>query len=359
MSALPKPNPGILDIAPYVGGKSAGKPGMRVAKLSSNETPLGPSPLAIKAYKDAAETLHRYPEGHAIKLREAIGNMFSIPMENIVCGSGSDELIGLLIHAYAGMGDDIVMSRHGFLMYKIYAQGRGVNTIMVPEKDLRTDVDAMLAAVTPKTKIVFVANPNNPTGSYITKAELAKLQAGLPRHVLLVVDAAYREYTDLPDYTCGEELVPKHENVVMLRTFSKIYGLAALRLGWAYAPAHIIDVLNRIRGPFNVSASAQMAGIAAVQDTAFTKHTRDFNNVELAKLAKGVDALGLTVYPSIANFLLVKFPDAKKAEAHLADAGLIVRNVAAYGLADCLRISIGLEEDNRAVLSSLSALLKS
>ncbi len=357
MNALPKPNPGILDIAPYVGGKSTGKPGVRVVKLSSNETPLGPSPHAIKAYKDAADQLHRYPDGHATKLREAIGDVFNIPVEKIVCGSGSDELIGLLIHAYASAGDDIVMSRHGFLMYKIYAQARGVNTVMAPEKNLRTDVDAMLAAVTPKTKIVFVANPNNPTGSYITKAELAKLHAGLPPQVLLVVDAAYREYTNLPDYTCGEELIAKHDNVVMLRTFSKIYGLAALRLGWAYAPAHVVDVINRVRGPFNVSIPAQMAGIAAVQDTAFTEHTRDFNNKELARLTKEIAALGLTVYPSIGNFVLVQFPDAKKAEAHLADAGLIVRGVAAYGLTDCLRISIGLEDDNRAVIEALKALV--
>jgi histidinol-phosphate aminotransferase len=356
--AKPKPNAGILDIAPYVGGKSSGKPGQRVAKLSSNETPLGASPLAIQAFKDAAETLHRYPDGHAVKLREAIAEAFSLPIQNIVCGAGSDELIGLLIHAYASHGDDIVMSRHGFLMYKIYAQSFGVHTVMAQEKNLRTDVDAMLAALTPKTKIVFVANPNNPTGSYITKAELAKLHAGLPPHVLLVVDAAYREYTNLPDYTSGEELVAKHDNVIMLRTFSKIYGLAALRLGWAHAPAPVVDVLNRIRGPFNVAAPSQMAGIAAVHDKSFLQHTREFNHQWLSWLAKEIAALGLKVYPSIANFLLVEFADAKKAEAFLAENGLIVRNVAAYGLPDCLRITVGLEEDNRAVVKALAEFLK-
>jgi histidinol-phosphate aminotransferase len=361
--ALPKPNTGILDIAPYVGGKSAGKSGVRAVKLSSNETPLGPSPRAIKAYIDAAKTLQRYPEGGAALLREAIGKTFSIPPERIACGAGSDELIGLLIHAYAGRGDDILMSRHGFLMYKIYAQGFGVNTVMAPEKNLRTDVDAMLAALTPKTKIVFVANPNNPTGSYITRKELARLHAGLPPEVLLVIDAAYSEYADLPDYTSGEELVEKHDNVIMLRTFSKIYGLAALRLGWAYAPAHVIDVLNRIRGPFNISTPSQMAGIAAVQDKAFTRRARVFNDQWLGWLTQEISALGLTVYPSIANFVLVEFAvgkyDAKKANAFLADRGLIVRDVTAYGLSDCLRISVGLEKDNQAVVKALRDFLKS
>jgi len=361
--ALPKPNVGILDIAPYVGGKSSSKPGAQVTKLSSNETPLGPSPLAIKAYKDSAETLHRYPDGSALKLREAISEVFSIPAERIACGAGSDELIGLLIHAYAHEDDDILMSRHGFLMYKIYAQGFGANTVMAPEKNLRTDVNAMLAALTPKTKIVFIANPNNPTGTYVTREELARLHAGLPSHVLLVVDAAYREYIDLPDYTCGEELVAKHDNVVMLRTFSKIYGLAALRLGWAYAPAHVIDVLNRIRGPFNVSIPAQEAGIAAVRDTAYTHKSCEFNTQWLAWLSKEIAALGLTVTPSVANFALIQFPKEKHSAADankfLTERGLIVREMGAYGLPDCLRISIGLEEDNRAVVAALKDFLKS
>lgn len=358
---LPKPNPGILDIAPYVAGKSKAKEGVRVVKLSSNETPLGASPKAMQAFKDAATNLHRYPDGGATALCKAIAEVHSLNAEKIVCGAGSDELIGLLIHAYAGRGEDIVMSQHGFLMYKIYAKGFGVNTVFAPEKNVRTDVDAMLAAVTSNTKIVFVANPNNPTGSYITKDELERLHDGLPPHVLLVIDEAYTEYVDKQDYGSGAELVEKHDNVVMLRTFSKIYGLSALRLGWAYAPKHVVDVLHRVRGPFNVSAPAIEAGIAAVKDTDFVKKTREFNNRQLAWLSGELQKLGLTVYPSIANFVLIGFKDAATASAannHLMEHGLIVRDVAAYGLPECLRITVGLEEDNKAVVETLKAFLK-
>ncbi len=358
----PKPNPGILDIAPYVGGKSAGKPGVRVVKLSSNETPLGASPKAIAAFGKAAETLHRYPDGSARILREAIGEVYGIPPDRIVCGAGSDELIALLIHSYATPGDEVLMSRHGFLMYKIYAQGTSAIPVFAPEKNLRTDVDAMLAAVTEKTKLVFVANPNNPTGSHITKDEMKRLHAGLPPHVILVVDGAYAEYAGEPDYTDGRELAETTENTVMLRTFSKIYGLSALRLGWAYAPAAIVDVLNRVRGPFNVSAPAIMAGAEAVRDTEFTEKTKQFNDYWLAWTIKNIAALGLKVYPSIANFVLVEFSagnkNAQNANAFLAERGLIVREVGGYGLPDCLRITIGLEEDNRAVVAALGDFLK-
>ena len=361
-SSRPEPKRGILDIAPYVGGKSATKPGIKAVKLSSNETPLGASPLAMKAFVEAAPFLHRYPDGHAIRLRQAIAEVHGLPESQLVCGAGSDELIALLIHAYAGTGDEMVMSAHGFLMYKIYAQGFGVSIVAAPEKNLRTDVDAMLAAVTPRTKIMFIANPNNPTGSYLTKEELHRLHAALPSHVLLVIDDAYSEYVTAADYSDGRELVAKFENVVILRTFSKIYGLSALRLGWAYAPLHICDVLNRIRGPFNVSAPAIEAGIAAVRDIAFTKKTQAFNTQWLAWLSKEISALGLTAYPSIANFVLVGFPpgthSAFAANTFLAERGLIVRDVVAYGLPNALRISIGLEEDNRAVVAALSDFLK-
>jgi histidinol-phosphate aminotransferase len=358
----PLPKPGILDIAPYVGGKSKAAPGVRVAKLSSNETPLGASPLAKKAFAACADTLHRYPDGSAAKLREAIAEVYKLPPELIACGAGSDELIGLLIHAYAGVGDEILMSEHGFLMYKIYAQGFGVSVVAAPEKTLRADIDAMLAKVTLRTKIVFIANPNNPTGSYVTKAEIKRLHEALPPHVLLVIDAAYSEYVDLQDYSDGSELVEGNDNVVVLHTFSKIYGLSALRLGWAYGPAHVIDVLNRIRGPFNVSTPAIEAGVAAVRDIAFTKSTRQFNNQWLAWLSKEISALGLKVYPSIANFVLVEFKDGKHSAASanqfLTARGLIVRDVAAYGLPQALRISVGLEEDNRAVVAALKDFLK-
>lgn len=359
----PKPKPGILDIAPYVGGKSKANPGVRVVKLSSNETPLGASQAAMKAFASTASSLHRYPDGTSARLREAIAAVYDLPADRLICGSGSDELIGLLIHAYAGVGDEVLYSKHGFLMYKIYAQSFGATPVTAPEKNLRCDVDAMLAAVTPRTKIVFVANPNNPTGSHITKAELKKLRDGLPPQVILAVDGAYAEYVDLPEYSCGRELVDSAPNTIMLRTFSKIYGLSALRLGWAYAPAHIIKVMNLIRGPFNVSAPAIEAGIAAVQDTMHVDNSRRFNSEWLAWLTKEIGKLGLKVYPSIANFILVEFPKGKhnsaNANVFMMERGLIPREVANYGLPDCLRISIGLEEDNRAVVRALADFLKS
>ena len=355
----PTPKAGILNIAPYVGGKSKAATGVRVVKLSSNETPLGPSPKAREAYLKAAESLHRYPDGNSTKLREAIAGVYELPAAQIVCGAGSDELIGLLVHGYVGAGDEIVISEHGFLMYEIYAQAVGAHVVKAKEKNLHTDVDAMLAAVTEKTKIMFVANPNNPTGSYINAAEMARLHAGLPPHVILAIDGAYTEYCSVPDYTDGSELVAKHANVVMLRTFSKIYGLSSLRLGWCYAPPAIADVLNRIRGPFNVSTPAMEAGIAAVEDIAYTAAAHAFNKRELAKLGSGLRALGLTVHPSITNFVLVQFPadKAKTAAQFLETRGLIVREVGNYGLPDCLRITVGMEEDNQAVIQALSEFL--
>lgn len=353
-----------MDIAPYVGGKSKSRPGIKVVKLSSNETPLGASPEAAKAFAESAANLHRYPDGSALLLREAISDVHGMPSERIVCGAGSDELIGLLINAYTGPGDEVLYSEHGFLMYKIYAQAAGATPVTAPEKNLRTDVDAILAKVSARTKIVFIANPNNPTGSYITSAELKRLHDGLPPHVILAIDAAYSEYaTDLPDYTSGQELVDTSDNAVMLRTFSKIYGLSALRLGWAYAPAPIVDVLNRIRGPFNVSAPAIAAGAAAVRDTSFTEYTRQFNAHWLEWISNDITKLGLKVYPSIANFILVEFPQgahsAANANLFMMELGLIPREVGNYGLPNCLRISIGLEEDNKAVVKALADFLKS
>lgn len=358
----PTPKEGILGISPYVGGKSAAKPGVKVVKLSSNETPLGASPLAIQAYKEVASSLHRYPDGTALKLREAIGEIYGIAPGQIVCGAGSDELIGLLVHAYVNEGDEVLISEHGFLMYKIYAQSVGAKVIAAPERNLRTDVDAMLAAVTPRTKIVFIANPNNPTGSYIPASEMKRLRDGLPENVLLAIDDAYCEYAAKEDYSDGSELVRATENTVMLRTFSKIYGLSALRLGWMFAPSHIVEAINRIRGPFNISTPAIMAGIAAVHDVEFTATAREFNAKWLTWLSAGITDLGLKVHPSIGNFLLVEFPqgkyNAQEANNYLMERGLIVREVANYGLPDCLRISVGLKEDNKAVLSALKEFLK-
>lgn len=363
MPQHPKPRAGILDIAPYVGGKSSVKGNARVVKLSSNETPLGASPAAVKAFSETAATLHRYPDGTALKLREAIAAAHKLPPEQLICGAGSDELIGLLTHAYAGPGDEVLFSQHGFLMYKIYAQSCGATPVTAPEKNLRTDVDALLAAVTPRTKIVFLANPNNPTGSYIPLSEVKRLRDGLPSHVILALDGAYAEYAMQGDYSCGRELVASTDNTIVLRTFSKIHGLSALRLGWASGPAGIIDVLNRIRSPFNVSTPALNAGIAAIGDKEHIQKSRAFNAQWLGWLTEEISKLGLKVYPSIANFLLVEFGQGKHSAAnanhYLMERGLIVRDVVAYGLPDCLRISIGLEEDNRAVVATLAEFLRS
>lgn len=357
----PAPKPGILDIAPYTAGKSAAAPGVRVIKLSSNESPLGPSPKAVEAYRAQIEKLHRYPDPSSTLLRDAIAEVHKLPADRIVCGAGSDELIGLLVHAYAGEGDEVLYSEHGFLMYKIYTQGAGAKPVTAPERGLKTDVGAILTHAHSRTKIVFVANPNNPTGSYITAADLKRLRTGLPAHTLLVVDAAYAEYAAAlaPDFTDGRALVDSTENTVMLRTFSKAYGLPALRIGWGYFPKEIASVLNRVRGPFNLSSPAIAAGAAAMRDVEWTAKAVAHNTQWLGWLAKELAGLGLRVHPSIGNFLLVEFAEgqAAKANDYLMSKGLIVREVANYGLPQALRITVGLEEENRALVDALKAFL--
>ncbi len=355
---LPQPKPGIMDISPYVGGKSAAAPGMKPMKLSSNESALGPSPKAVEAYMAEAPRLRRYPDGHAQALREAIAEVHKVPLERVVCGAGSDELIGLLVHAYAGPGDEVLYSEHGFLMYKIYALGAGAMPVAAPEKNLTTDVDALLAAVTPRTKIVFLANPNNPTGTYINAHELARLRAGLPEHVILAIDAAYCEYATEADYSLGRDLVDTSENTVILRTFSKIYGLASLRVGWGYFPKSIADVLNRLRGPFNLSAAAIAAAAAGTRDIAHVKAAVEHNTKWRPWLENQLSALGLAIPPSAGNFLLAEFASAKEASAaneFLLSRGIIVREVGAYNLSQCLRITVGTEAEMRALVDALKA----
>jgi histidinol-phosphate aminotransferase len=358
----PVPRPGVMAIEPYVGGKSALAGQQRVIKLSSNEGALGPSPRAMAAFAKQAEKLHRYPDGGATELREAIGKRFGLNPERIVCGAGSDELIALLTKAYAGPGDEVLYSQYGFVMYPISTHAAGATPVSAPETGYRTDVDALLAKANAKTKICFVANPNNPTGSYITGAEMKRLRDGLPPHTLLVIDAAYAEYVARNDYSAGVELVDGHDNVVMMRTFSKIFALGALRLGWAYAPPAVADVLNRVRGPFNVSSAAQAAGAAALEDLAFSDRVRAHNDVWMPWFAQQVTSLGLEALPSVGNFLLVKFPagakNAAAANAHLNKDGIIPRAVANYGLPDFIRFTIGTEEEMRAVVASLAAFLK-
>jgi histidinol-phosphate aminotransferase len=361
MSALqrPEPRPGVRTIEAYVPGKSSAPGVARIFKLSSNETPLGASPLAIAAFRDGAETLHDYPDGSATLLREAIGRAFGLDPARIVCGAGSDELLNLLAHAYVGPGHEAIHTEHGFLVYKIATLASGGAPIVVPETNLTADVDAILAAVTERTRLVFLANPNNPTGTYLPFDQVKRLQAGLPPHVLLVLDAAYSEYVQRNDYESGIEMVATCENVVMTRTFSKIHGLAALRLGWLYGPAHVVDALNRIRGPFNVNGPAIAAGAAAMGDTAHVRRSAEHNARWLEWLTVEIRALGLEVTPSVANFVLIHFrPEtgrsAADADAFLTGRGLILRRVSAYGLPDALRLTVGSEEANRLVVAALA-----
>lgn len=357
----PHPKPGILDIAAYVPGKSGAK-GAKVHKLSSNESPIGASQKAIEAYKAAAHALELYPDGAASLLREAIAGRFGLKAENIVCGAGSDELLQLLAHAYLSPGDEAIYSQYGFLVYPIAIQSNGATPVVAPETDYLADVDAILALVTPRTKMVFLANPNNPTGRYLAFSEIKRLHAGLPAHVLLVLDAAYAEYVRRNDYEAGIELVATSDNVVMTRTYSKIFGLAALRLGWAYCPAHVADVLNRVRGPFNISAPAIAAGVAAIADHDFIDRAIDHNDKWLPWVTRELTALGLEVTPSVCNFVLVHFPRGDRHNAHAADAylqenGFVVRRMDAYGLPNALRMTIGTEEANRGLVACLKAFL--
>ncbi len=365
MSVLrPQPRPGVLEIEAYVPGKSKAAGVAKVFKLSSNETPLGPSPRAVAAYKAVAANLQDYPDGSASELRAAIGRAFGLDPDRIVCGAGSDDLLNLLAHAYLADGDDAIHTTHGFLVYPIATLGAGARPVAAPETDYTANVDAILAAVGKKTKVIFLANPNNPTGTYISFDEVKRLHRNLPAHVLLVLDAAYAEYVRGNDYESGIELVATNENVVMTRTFSKIHGLAALRLGWMFGPAHVVDAVNRIRGPFNVNAPAIAAGVAAIEDLDHQERAREHNTRWLGWLNQEIGRIGLKVTPSAANFLLIHFPEAKGRTAREADAfltarGLILRRLGPYKLPNALRMSVGTEEANRLVVAALKEFLGS
>ncbi|KQP58241.1 pyridoxal phosphate-dependent aminotransferase [Methylobacterium sp. Leaf112] len=362
VSTRPVPRPGVLAIEAYVPGKS-GMPGAhKIHKLSSNETPLGPSPLALAALREASGKLELYPDGTSARLRDAIGRRYGLDPARIVCGAGSDELLSFLAYAYLGPGDEGIFCAHGFLVYRIAILAAGATPVVVPERDLTADVDAMLAAVTSRTKIVYLANPNNPTGTYLPFDEVRRLHAGLPPHVLLVLDGAYAEYVRANDYSAGLDLVLESQNVVMTRTFSKIHGLAALRIGWMVAPGEVADAVNRIRGPFNLSGPGIAAGAAAIADEVHVAGAIAHNDTWLARLVEGVTTLGLTVTPSVANFVLVHFPDeagrsAAEADAFLTARGIITRRVSSYGLPHALRVTVGSAEANAAFLAALTDFL--
>lgn len=355
----PEARPSVLEILAYKPGGASIEGKSEVIKLASNESPLGPSPKAIKAVSAALDHLELYPDGGAEALRGAIGEAHGLDPKLIICGNGSEQLLSLLAQVYAGPGDQVIQSEFGFLIYRIATLAAGADLVVARETNFTTDVVAILGAVSQRTRIVFLANPNNPTGTLIDAEELRQLRRQLPERVLLVIDAAYAEYVEDPAYSDGIDLVNESmatgsDNVVALRTFSKIYGLAALRLGWCYGPPGVIDALNRVRGAFNVSTLAQVAGIAAVGDRDHLASARRHNSEWLPRLTAGLRALGLEVLPSAGNFVLARFPggadESVAADRFLRDNGIIVRPVAGYGLPEALRITIGSDEQNSALL---------
>ncbi|KAB2877722.1 MAG: histidinol-phosphate transaminase [Albidovulum sp.] len=349
-----RPRPGIMDIALYEGGAAHVAGITDAVKLSSNENPFGPSEKAKEAYLRAVHQLHRYPSTDHARLRQAIGEVHALDPARIICGVGSDEVIGLLCHAYAGPEDEVVFTEHGFLMYRIYAQATGATPVAVQERERTTDVDAILAACGPATRLVFLANPNNPTGTMIGLAEVERLARGLPAQAILVLDGAYAEYVE--GYDGGAELATRLPNVFMTRTFSKIYGLGGLRIGWGYGPKAIIDVLNRIRGPFNLSTAQMEAAEAAVRDREHVDRCRAENARMRGWLAEALAEKGVPSDTSTANFILARFADEAEAaacDAALQSQGLIVRRVAGYGLPQCLRITVGDEASCRRVAHAI------
>ena len=359
MNAGPQVKPWIDEIHAYVPGKAKLAGHATPVKLSSNETPLGASPRAVEAMAATAGSTHRYPDGGSTALREAIAAHHGLDVDQIVCGTGSDEILQLIATAYASRGDEVLYVRHGFMVYPIAAQRAGATPVAAPDVDYTADVDALLASVTPATRVVYLANPNNPTGTMIDESEVRRLRDGLPGDVVLVLDEAYAEYLDDAGFSFA--MVREHDNVIVTRTFSKIYGLAAERVGWAFGPPAIIGALNKIRAPFNVTSAASAGAIAALADTAWTDAAREHNRTWRAWLAAEIAQLGnagLVAVPSAANFILVTFPEtgpvtAEAANEHLMADGYLVRWLPSQGLPHGLRISVGTEAETRGVVASL------
>ncbi len=358
----PLPHAGVLKIQPYTQGASE-VPGIQdPIKLSSNESSFGPSPQALEAYAAAAGMLHRYPDGAQTALRNAIAETYALQASNIVCGNGSDELIQLVTRAFVSAGDEVLMSENCFLMCRIHALAQDATVVVAPEQDDLVDVDALLARVTDKTRLLTLANPNNPTGTYIDGDAIRRLHAALPNHVILLLDGAYAEYVTADDYDAGADYVLNSDNVVMTRTFSKIYGLSSLRIGWAYMPDAILDAVQRIRTPFNANGPAMDTATAAVADTVYIEKIRDNNAYWLQEIRQRLTALGLYVIPSVTNFYLIRFPDkcgttALRAAKYLEGAGIIPRPVGGEDDAE-LRITVGSDDENAAVLSAFEGLMK-
>lgn len=360
--AKPVPTAGVASLAPYRQGKIEIAGVAEPLKLSSNESMVGPSKAAIAAYKGMADRLALYPDGSQRALRNALAEVYSLDAEGIVCGNGSEELIQLVIRAFVAPGDEVVLSQYSFAMAFIHATAQGARTVVAEEPDLCPDVDHILAAVTPRTKLVIVASPNNPVGQYLPKRELTRLVDALPSDVILLLDGAYADYVDADDFDAGERFVETRSNVVMTRTFSKLYGLAGLRIGWMYAPPGILDAVQRIRTPFNANAAALAAAEAAVRDTGHAAFVRQENGVELSRIAAALAGSGIEFIRSAANFYLLRFAgtdrDATGAAAFLEANGIIPRPVNAGGPAGCLRVTVGRPHHNDRVVAALLAFMQ-
>ena len=358
----PVPKPGILDISPYVPGKSKVDGIAHPVKLSANENILGCSPLAKAAFVAAADRLNLYPDGRSDALREAVAKHYGFDPQRLVFGDGTDELLHLISQVYLEPGDNIIQGQYGFGAYAIGARACGAEVRFAPEPNLRIDVDEMLKCVDERTRLMFITNPANPTGTWLSGEALRRLHEALPPRVMLVIDAAYAEFATDAAFDDGLDLARDAANVIVTHTFSKLHGLAALRIGWAYCPLEAADALDRIRPPFNTSIAAQEAAIAALGDREFQAMSQAVNAEWRAWLTQQIGGLGLEVTPSAANFILAHFPTtpgktARDAEAYLASHGYLTRGVASYGLPEHLRITIGLEEHNRAIVELLAAFL--
>lgn len=355
------PNRGVTNIRPYVQGQSEIDGVVDPIKLSSNESSHGPCPGAVKAFKRSAHDLNRYADGSQSALRQAIADVHNLDPIRILCGNGSDELIQLMVRAFVKEGDEALLSENGFIMANIHSLAQGATLIVAPEKNYHVDVDALLERVTPRTRFCTIANPNNPTGTYLSDAEMRRLHAGLPEDCLFLIDNAYAEYVDEPDFSDGIGLVNESENVVMTRTFSKVYGLPALRIGWAYCPAAIAELVNRIRTPFNTNGPALAAATAAMQDQSYMLDVRDHNNRSRERIRGELESLGIEVIPSVTNFYLLRFPpesgkSGTGAEKFLQSRKIIPRP--AGGSDQYLRVTVGLDQENDAVIAALTDYMK-
>jgi len=358
MTDVLQPKPGILDIAPYVGGKSKIEGVAEPMKLSSNENALGAGEKAREAYHAAVANIHIYPDGRAGKLRDAVAAHHGLEGDRLIFGNGSDEVFALLNQTYLIAGDNIVTGQYGFLAYRISALANQASVKLAPEPRFKAEVEAILEQVDERTKIVYISSPSNPTGSYNTAEETRRLHAALPPHVLLVIDEAYAEFVSAPDWETSFPLARDADNIVVTRTFSKIHGLGGLRIGFGYAPRSVAEAVDRIRLPFNVSIPGIEAAVAALGDEAHQKASRELVETWRPRLTQAIKGFGSDVFPSVGNFVLVRFPDpartAAAANDYLNGKGIIVRPVGGYGLPDCLRITVGTEDQNRAVLDALS-----